>query len=330
MTDQKGLGHIRRLSESLWHVYLPAHRSGKGRLNYSVLALTIVLVLSTIGCSKTYQFAPSERETDSDIRTALEEAEELSLPTPPKPPFKVVVMVDFSASTSDHRIRLPKPESLEPLIDALVKNGGVLAISPICDESNLPLARTTFPEPPRFDESLLHNTASPAPLDEQSINPMKLPEAKRQEQAAWTDYQQRQAEDKALIESHSAAVEAHQGKSQAQGKAFLEEITPLLNRSVNCTRTDLYGALQRADLLLSENNSIWSQTPNAYLLISSDGIHDSPTPAVPLQSNPEIFLINGSGNIGIFSALNHQAFEALEPAIESVLNYVGSISHDDE
>lgn len=330
MTDQKDLGRAKGVSEAQWHVYFPAHRSGNRHLTCSALALSIVLVISTIGCSKTYQVTPPDRKPNSDTRTELAEAEVLSFPPTPKPPLKVVVLVDFSASTDEHRIRRPQPKDLEPLVEALVKHGGVLAIAAVCNDSNLPLVRMAFPEPPGFDESLLHNATPPGPLDERSINPMALPEAKRLEQEAWADYQQRQAEDKALLESHSAAVEAQQANSRAQGKAFLEEIAPLLDRSANCTKTDLYGALQRADLLFSEDNSLWSQTPNAYLLVSSDGIHDSPTPAVQLQSNPEIFLINGSGSTGIFSALNHQAFEALEPAIDSVLNHVGSPSHDNE
>ena len=271
------------------------------------------LLLSLAGCSAWSQTptslsaAPSER--------VVQKPSPVEVPPASPHPFKVVMLLDFSGSSSEHRIQMPSAETLQPLLEAIAAGGGVMALGGICNDSNQPFTRLAIAEPPKFAAEKLHNPTPPSPVDETAVNPLRLPEKQREFDLALAEYNQRKAEDEALIGQHQQAMEAHQSAVQAEIAAFSDAIAPLLTRPVDCGHTDLWGGLQRADLLLSEDSSIWSTSPDTYLLVVSDGLDTRGKAAVTLTSSPEVLLINGSGSVGIFADLEHKAFESVDAAI---------------
>ncbi|MEO1294726.1 MAG: hypothetical protein AAFW75_02815 [Cyanobacteria bacterium J06636_16] len=274
------------------------------------------LLLGIVGCSASSQEAQiSSYEIPEGDEAIAQESPSLDIPAPPPPPFKVVVLLDFSGSSDQHRVQHPTPETLQPLSEALANSGGAIAVGAICNDSNQPFTRISIDEPPIFPEEQLHNPTFPTPVDETAVNPLRLPEKQREFEEALADYNHLAAEDKALLKQHQKAVEAYQAAGLAKIRTFKTEIAPILTRTTDCTRTDLWGGLKRADLLLSEDASRWSTQPDFYLLVVSDGLDTQGKSAVTLNSNPEILLVNGSGSVGIFADLEHKAFESVDAAI---------------
>ncbi len=274
------------------------------------------LLFGVVGCS-----APSEESQISSFVIPQEEAaiaqesSSVDVPAPAPPPFKVVMLLDFSGSSNQHRVQHPTPETLQPVLEALSTSGGAIAVGAICNDSNQPFTRIAIDEPPVFPAEQLHNPTFPTPVDETAVNPLRLPEKQREFEVALADFNHLTAEDKALLKQHEERMAAHQAASQAKIRTFTTAITPLLTRPTDCTQTDLWGGLQRTDLLLSEDSSMWSTQPDFYLLVVSDGLDTGGKSAATLGSNPEILLVNGSGSVGVFADLEHKAFESVDAAI---------------
>ena len=276
--------------------------------------LMATLLLSLAGCSTSSQ-TPTSLSAASPPDAVVQESQPLQVPPQSPRPFKVVMLLDFSGSSSQHRIEMPNVETLQPLLESVSNAGGVIALGAVCNDSNQPFTRLAIAEPPPFPEDELHNATPPTPIDETGVNPLRLPEKQREFDLALAEYSQRMAEDEALIEQHQQAMAAHQSAGQAEIATFSEAIAPLLTRPIDCNYTDLWGGLQRADLLLSEDSSVWSTPPDFYLLVVSDGLDTKGKSEVTLTSNPEILLVNGSGSVGIFADLEHKAFESVDAAI---------------
>ncbi|MEO0987247.1 MAG: hypothetical protein AAFY20_17090 [Cyanobacteria bacterium J06639_14] len=287
------------------------------------------LLLSLVGCSVPQNVQTSSSVTPTVEEATVQESQSLAIPSAAPRPFKVVMLLDFSGSGNQHRIQIPHQETMAPLLETLSDSGGALAVGAICNDSNRPFTRISIAEPPVFPEDQLHEPTPPTPVDETAINPLRLPEKQREYEGALADYEQLIAANKALLQAHEEAIAAHQSEARTKIDTFAAAITPLLTRAVDCDRTDIWGGLQRADLLLSEDSSVWSTNPDAYLLVVSDGLDTQGKSAVNLTSNPTILLVNGSGSMGVFASLEHKAFESVDAAIAHLVS-VRNKAHDSQ
>jgi hypothetical protein len=98
--------------------------------------------------------------------------------------------------------------------------------------------------------------------------------------------------------------------------AFVRSIEPLLARPADAPATDIFSALRRADVLLSEPNVFPRGTSNVVILVS-DGVETVAAGAAAprLNAPAEIVLVNGTGAIGSLATLTPVRFESLDAAL---------------
>jgi hypothetical protein len=104
-----------------------------------------------------------------------------------------------------------------------------------------------------------------------------------------------------------------QADVDARIAAFRSDVEPLLALPPDARRSDVLGAVERADLFLAE------LAPGArrasYLLLISDGIDNVHRPFAGLQSHASLLIVNGVGSVGSLENLKPLRFESIEPTL---------------
>lgn len=270
-------------------------------------------ILSLIGCSTP---APVSSPTNNIVEPAVRFPE-----TPP--PTRIVVLVDLSGSRLEHRVQMPETEAFESVLAALLESGGTFAVGTICDDSNYPLARLTIAEPLPLPIEQLHLSNPPEEIDASTVNRLRLPELQREFDEAMAVHKRLQAEDEAVLAGHQQRLAEHRASGQKLIQDFLkQEIAPILNSPANCANTDIWGGLQRANLVLTEDSSVWATPPELYLVVVSDGLDTQGSPKTALPKNLELLLVNGSASQGIFADIDHAAFESVDAALSTLVHLI--------
>lgn len=197
-------------------------------------------------------------------------------------PARIAIMQDKTASTNSTRTQQMKLEDLNPLIELLKRSGGEICFGLIRDNSNRSLTRLRIEEQPEKPNK--KNTIAAA--------------------------RERPKYNKVIAE--------HEESSAQRIESFKKEITPLLQQKANAMRSDIWGAVMRADLCLSEDDSSWRQKPLRYAVIVSDGIHDANTRFTPMKSEAKVIFVYGSPNPGPLERLKPMRFESAEAAFRFI------------
>lgn len=225
----------------------------------------------------------------------------------PGQPLTVAIAIDKSGSAPQHGIQA-NSEAITPLFELFEDRGGELAVFTICNGGNEPSARVRIAEPP--PPPALNPFVDPESIHED--NPIRRLDQERERQAARKHHE---AETARLLLEHQTAVAARQAEASAAIAAFQkDQLAPLLNRQPDCQESDVYGAMARMKLFLSEDAASWSAPPKPYALFLSDGLDTVGKPPVDLPG-VDVVLVNGSGERGVFSQIPHKAFESVEGAI---------------
>jgi hypothetical protein len=207
---------------------------------------------------------------------------------------RVIVFVDQSASMEGARVAPVTAATFAPVYERLAASGGELAIGLIRDDSNRPFARLFVPGPP----------AMPA------VRPLPA------NVFAAAGVRNRQIADRARYEEERRGWRDEMARRQAE---FARSIAPLLARAADAPSTDIFSALRRADVLLSEPSAFGGTTRNVVILVS-DGIETAADGAPPRMNAPaEILLVNGAGEIGSLAALAPVRFESLDAALRYLI-----------
>lgn len=205
-------------------------------------------------------------------------------------PVRLVVFGDKTASTVETVTPQLSPEDFELLFDVLRSVGGELAYGSICANSDRPLLRLVIQEPPFQPE--------PAAAEANVFRRHDMAKVLRREQAAF------------------AAAEAEwQQETDRRIARFLESLRPLLAQPATCGRTDIVGALERADLYLSEPTIAWSMPPREFAILVSDGQDNVRRGPVQWKRSAQILIINGTGGLGALQALGPVRFESVSAAL---------------
>ena len=220
----------------------------------------------------------------------VEEAE----PTPPPAAVRIVALVDKTASTSWTGVPVVKVEDFDPLLALLARRGGELAVGLIRDQSN---------------RGLLRLKVSPAPVAPQPPDPHQNPFLLAEARAA---YETRLREHREQIEQRRRAVQ----QRMAEFRARLGE---LLEVNADARRTDVWDALRRAELFLSEPVNSGLAEPHNWILLVSDGEDNVGRPKVALRSGARLLVINSSATLGALAELDPLAFESFSAAIAFVV-----------
>lgn len=219
---------------------------------------------------------------------------EAALPVTAGPPVKIDVMADKTASTQRTRTQQLQPADVDQLIDLLRLRGGDLAVGLIQDQSNRTLLRLRVKVPP------------------------SEPEAPSQEGNA---FEVAERMEKYKADKNQAAIlkREWQAEVDADVEQFRGELSALLEREPNFRRTDVWGAIWRADLFLSESDAGWPQPTHRYLILVSDAQDNVKQPATPLRSGAKLILVNGSASLGSIASLNPERFESVAAAFDYVI-----------
>lgn len=269
-----------------------------------------VVALSLFGCSRPDQPAPT-----TDVVVA--ESHTTESQPPATYPIKVAIAIDLSGSIHSHRIALPQVEHLQPIFELLGEAGGELAIGLICDDSNQPLVRVRIDEPPRIALDAIA-ISSPPEAPDPNTNPFDFVELHKAYLEELAKYQEETAEIGRHLDEQKKVVRQHQEHVENVLSIAQKKIEPLLAQEARCQETDLWGAVQRINIFLAEDDSDWSQPPKSYAIFVTDGLDTQQNTTTNIAPQTEILVVNGSGSVGIFAAIPHKSFEAFS----SALNYV--------
>ncbi|AFZ11537.1 hypothetical protein Cri9333_0591 [Crinalium epipsammum PCC 9333] len=219
-------------------------------------------------------------------------------------PLKIVVEIDKSLSTNQTKVQQPKWQDFQPLLQKLRQIGGELAIGTICNNSNQSFIRLRLEKPLTLPQKPIEPS--------NNINPLKLPELQAEYEKKLTAYQQQ-------LQADQQQQQQWEQNNTTKIKQFQTKLQLLLNKSVACTRTDIWNAVNRADLFLAENDASWGQSTNRIAVLISDGIDDVKAKFLPMKSKAKVILVNGSANIGSLTSLNPELFESTPAAFRYII-----------
>ena len=199
-------------------------------------------------------------------------------------PVKIAVFCDKTKSTATTAVEQATLVRFDPLIQLLSDIGGELGFGFIREKSASPLVRYRVePRPPKLPPGS-HNVIAVA---------IAAPQLRK------TEEERQRAEGLRLA-------------------AFRRTLEPLLLQPADSRRTDIFGALERADLFLAEPEPSWRAPARKYIVLLSDGRDNVHRPAVPLQSGARILLINGSASVGSLAPYGPVRLESLDAAIRLI------------
>jgi hypothetical protein len=204
-------------------------------------------------------------------------------------------MGDKTGSTEKTRTQQIQSEDLNQIVELISRCGGEIALGFVTDESNRSLVRlrVEVPEPPPSTPQLKDKPAF---------------EAARSED----DYRKKKAE-------HEKKMEKWAEQTNLRKARFAKEAEAWLAQSPNFMRSDVWGALQRAELFIDENSASWPQPPHRYIVLVSDGEDNVNRPGVTINSETQLILINGSATVGSLQRLNPHRFESLDAALRHII-----------
>jgi hypothetical protein len=209
---------------------------------------------------------------------------------PTLPPLRVVVFVDQTTSMDGARVAPVIASQFAPVYERLARSGGELAVGLVREESDRPFARLFVPTPPDAPSA-----------GRRPKNVFEAAAARKREDAQQARYEQ--------------IRRARQSDIAARQAVFVRTVEPLLSPAADAPSTDIWSALRRADVFLSEPNAFGRPTVNVVVLVS-DGVETASRAAAPRMSAPAlILLVNGAGEIGKLGPLAPIRFESLDAAL---------------
>lgn len=263
-------------------MFLTGQSQVSSRLNVALVAILLVSAITASACN-------GYRESDPADARAMS-------PTTPMEalsPLKVAVLQDQTASASWTRTPQLSRDHFERFRSVFHRSGGEIAFGLIRDKSNRGLVRKRF-SPPILEPKLFARSGDI--FDDAESEDSDLLKRKKWEE----DCKHRDDEIDRLFDE------------------FLAEIKPLLDMVADAERSDVWGAVQRGDLFLGENDTAWKQETHRYLLLLTDGEDNVSRNRVAMQSGASVLLVNGAASIGSLASLKPGRFESAEAAIGQI------------
>lgn len=250
----------------------------------TALKVTVLSVLSlTINCgdSTDLRLASAVISTNASAVTILN-------------PVKIAVMLDKTGSMDEARTPQTESKDFDPLMDLLLKGGGEFALGVIRDTTDIPLAR-------------LYIEAPPIPPTAPSEEGNRFVVADRM------DIYQKE------LASYKKQIAKWENEAKEKISTFRNKLRMLAIMPINAPNTDLYGAVERAELFLSEPDMSWPRPPRRYLVLETDGLDNVQKKPIVVRSGAKIIVVNGTGSLGALAPLNPTRFESLEAALRFVV-----------
>jgi len=208
--------------------------------------------------------------------------------------LKIAILLDKTGSANVTRTQQPEPKDFDPLIDLLLKTGGELGVGVIRDQGNRSLLRLRIEVPP----------AKPTELPPER-NPFKEAERRARYQSQIADYEKQ--------------YQQWFTKVGELRKVFMGALVTLTSQKADAPNTDLYSAVERAELFLCEPDITWPCPTHRYLVLVSDGQDNVQKKPIVVRSGAKVIVANGSGSLGALTHLNPEQFESLEAAFRFIV-----------
>lgn len=251
--------------------------------------LSSVMLIIGVGCT-----GEGSRTTTDHEASVVQQAE---LITSQCRPLRSVLMQDKTGSGSKYRTPQLSVGDLDPLFALLRDCGGEVGVGLVDEQSNRTLVRLYVPEP--------QLSQLPVPPSDQG-NPFKRGKALQEYQAAKQLYEQKQAQRRRDVDQRIAA--------------FKTALAEKLKTKPDARRTDVWGAVNRAEYFLAEPEHGWRQPPLKVMVLISDALDNVRAPSVqlPLASSATVLLINGSPSLGALEPLEPLRFESIDAAVRFI------------
>jgi len=285
-------------------------------LQYPFIAL-IFGILSLYGCNNTNESATSA--TRAEVTPLSENAKQLEAEiaevklrqSKATTPVKIVVAIDQSGSMQDALVSYVTFADLQPMSQKLEESGGEIALSAICDRSNLPLVRLAFPEPPKIDEKLL-TLPAPVPQLVDEGSPFEKEEREKAHAAKLASYNSQIEQNSRAIAAHKKQLQQHRQESQKRLEAVKPDIEKILKAPRDCQATDIQSSLNRTKWYFEESTP---KPHKRFALFITDGLDSFSEAPANLPADARVILVHGSVNVGIFGKIKHDRFESPKTAI---------------
>ncbi len=210
-------------------------------------------------------------------------------------PVRIAVIQDNTGSINWTGTPTLTLADFEPLVQRLQCCGGEFGFGLITEKSSRGLLRLVIGPPPIKPEE-----------PSKEGNPYKVAER-------WDSY-------KKTIAEFNKKNEEWREDSERKIARFKEDAGIILRNSTLAKRSDVWEAIRRVNLFLSEDISAWGQEPLAYAILITDGMDNVGKERV--TSIPgKLILVNG--NIGALEGLHPLRFESVGSAVRFVMADAG-------
>jgi hypothetical protein len=265
-----------------------------GRLQ-RISGLVLLLATLAVACSTTDAAPPS-------VPAAAEAVPCEAVPV-------VALLLDKSRSAPASLVSQLAVRDLDPLIELLRDCGGELAVGAIRDRAATPMVRLFIDAPPRPPvPDTVPQVGNPMILAEQRA---RAEQAHKQQRAAYEPGSRR------WTTTTEAAIEE-----------FRRDVRAVIAEPTTSPSTNIWAALRQADLFLSEpragrNEGAGTRASPAIparlvLVALTDGVHTAPDEAYRLQSSPQLFIVNSTGQAGVFAGMNPARFESVPAMLRAI------------
>jgi hypothetical protein len=106
--------------------------------------------------------------------------------------------------------------------------------------------------------------------------------------------------------------------------AFRRNVRALIEEPPSAPATNIWAALRQADLFLNEASDAGSAATGAtpvvrrVLVALTDGLHTTAGRAYQLESRPELFVVNSSGEAGVLAGMHPRRFESFASVTRAI------------
>ncbi|MFM7577154.1 MAG: hypothetical protein ACKO5Q_09500, partial [Microcystaceae cyanobacterium] len=231
----------------------------------SVIGSTLVLTLSGCEISQSSQANEGVNLQEQYEKTIAKSNQMQKQHLSNVTPALVFLAIDQSSSMGAARVASTKLENLQPVYQALIKTGGTLAISSICQNSNRPLVRATLDLPPTLPSITLETP--PQVPNTTAGNPFAARKKSDAYQKEAKEYDKKLATINKALTDFQGKLGAQQTHNRQELDAIKAQVKEIIEHPRNCQATDIQNSIGRANLFFKEQTS-WPKTRKFALFIT--------------------------------------------------------------
>ena len=214
-------------------------------------------------------------------------------------PVRIANAFDQSGSMGWTVTKRITTDELKPVLPLLLRCGGEFSMTFIRSESNRPMFRFSVTEP--------------------TVEPILTPRGEDEEPFKFADRKNKFEKDHPAWKNKKIERDKIYGQKFEE---FLAEIEPVLNINPK-GGTDLWGAVLRSKIALSDSPYVWNSEPHFYLTLVSDGIDSMGKPKVVLDKKIKVFWVDSKTEDSVLRVLNAERCESFSAALASIVAIEG-------